>query len=256
MAIRATATGCTALPASKPTPALPTGSTWSHGPEAAKTILPEALQRNKYGFTKLDNDTIIRTNERDGQASVAYGGGERATSVPGPDGKPIAIPEGLDAGSRKIFLNEIARINADSAAGKKTNEQATAEIFANKMELSNKALDVHANQGTSLAGKIASGLPMGNYVQTKEYQQYKQASSNFITALLRKESGAAIGKQEFDRYDKEYMPQPGDGQEVLAQKAEARRVAIESMKKGAGPGYKPPTGAPGGLPSGWSVQVR
>lgn len=224
-------------------------------PEAGKTILAQALEKKQYGFQKLDGDTVLRTDPLTGKAEVAYGGGdENKNGIAGPDGKIIKYPEGLDSAGRKVFANEIARINADAAVGKKTGEQATAEIYANKMELSNKTLDTLASQGTSLTGKLTSGLPMGNYLQSPEYQKYKQAASNFITALLRKESGAAIGKEEFDRYDKEYMPQPGDGPEVLAQKTEARRVAIESMKKGAGAGYKSPTASP--LPSGWSVSVR
>jgi hypothetical protein len=227
-------------------------------PEAGKILLAQALEKKKYGFHKMDDGTLVRTDEMSGKADLAYGDNTRQGTLAGPDGKPITIPEGLDAAGRKTFINEIAKINADAAGGKKTGEQATAEIFANKMELSNKTLASVANQGSSLAGKIASGLPMGNYLQSTEYQKYKQAASNFITALLRKESGAAIGKEEFDRYDKEYMPQPGDSREVLAQKAEARQVAIDGMKKGAGPGYKSPTGtaAVPGLPSGWSVSVR
>lgn len=217
-------------------------------PEAGKTLIPDALQKHKYGFTKLDNDTLLRTDERSGKAEVAYGG-DKATSIQGPDGKMIEMPVGADP---KTWRNEITRINADVAAGKKTEVQAKAEIFANKMEQSNKSIS--DGVGTSLAGKIASGLPLGNYAQTAEYQKYKQASSNFITALLRQESGAAISKTEFDRYEREYMPQPGDGPEVLAQKNEARRVAIDGMKKGAGPGYKSPTSS--ALPSGWSVSVR
>ena len=226
-------------------------------PEAGKTILAQALEKQQPTFGVI--------GEADG-GSKAYGfidptkksvtpytppGASDDKGVMGPDGKMIPYPEGVD---KKTFRNEITKINADAAAGKKTGEQATAEIYANKMELSNKTLDTLASQGTSLTGKLTSGLPMGNYLQSPEYQKYKQAASNFITALLRKESGAAIGKEEFDRYDKEYMPQPGDGPEVLAQKTEARRVAIESMKKGAGAGYKSPSASP--LPSGWSVSVR
>lgn len=204
-------------------------------PEAGKTILAQALEKKNFGFTKLDNDTVLRTDPLTGKAEVAYGGGG---SVPmqGPDGKLIEMPQGADP---KTWRNEITRINADVAAGKKTEVQAKAEIFGNKMELANKSIS--DNVGTSLAGKIASGLPLGNYAQSADYQKYKAASSNFITALLRQESGAAISKTEFDRYEREYMPQPGDGPEVLANKAEARRVAIEGMKKGAGPGYKSPT---------------
>ncbi len=224
-------------------------------PEAGKILLAQALEKKQYGFKEIDG-TLVRTDPQTGKAELAYGGENKQGTLAGPDGKPIAIPEGLDAAGRKTFINEIAKINADAAGGKKTGEQATAEIYANKMELSNKTLDNLANQGTSLTGKLASGLPLGNYVQSSEYQKYKQAASNFITALLRKESGAAIGKEEFDRYDKEYMPQPGDSKEVIAQKADARKVAIDGMKKGAGPGYKSPTASVPGLPSGWSVSVR
>jgi hypothetical protein len=213
-------------------------------PEAGKTILAQALEKKNYGFTKLDGDTVLRQDPQTGKVEVAYGGDTKTNTIAGPDGKPITIPEGLDSAGRKTFINEIAKINADAAAGKRTGEQATAEIFANKMELSNKTLSSLANQGTSLVGKVASGLPLGNYVQSPEYQKYKQAASNFITALLRKESGAAIGKEEFDRYDREYMPQPGDSREVIAQKADARKIAIEAMKKGAGPGYKSPETSP------------
>lgn len=218
-------------------------------PEAGKTLLAQALEKKNYGFTKLDSDTVLRTDPQTGKVDVAYGGGEDRGTVAGPDGKPIPIPPGVD---RKTFVNEVSRANAKAAAGEKTEVQAKAEIFGNKMELANK--EISDNVGTSLVGKITSGLPLGNYAQSPEYQRYKQASSNFITALLRQESGAAISKSEFERYDKEYMPQPGDTSQVLAQKAEARRIAIEGMKKGAGPGYKSPTAAQ--LPSGWSVQVR
>jgi hypothetical protein len=204
-------------------------------PEAGKILLAQALEKKQYGFMKTDGDQIVRTDPMTGKAEVAYSN-DKGNAIQGPDGKMIEMPAGADP---KTWRNEITRINADVAAGKKTEVQAKAEIFANKMEQSNKSIT--DGVGTSLTGKIASGLPLGNYVQTPEYQKYKQASSNFITALLRQESGAAISKSEFDRYDKEYMPQPGDSKEVLAQKTEARRVAIDGMKKGAGPGYKGPT---------------
>lgn len=221
-------------------------------PKASEVADQRILEKKQYGFQKLDNDTVLRTDPLTGKVDVAYSS-DKGNTIQGPDGKMIEMPAGADP---KTWRNEITRINADVAAGKKTEVQAKAEIFANKMEQSNKSIT--DNVGTSLTGRIASGLPLGNYVQSPEYQKYKQASSNFITALLRQESGAAISKSEFDRYDKEYMPQPGDSKEVLTQKTEARRVAIDGMKKGAGPGYKSPAGATAvpGLPSGWSVSVR
>jgi hypothetical protein len=166
-------------------------------------------------------------------------------TVAGPDGKQITIPEGVD---RKTFVNEISRANAKAAAGEMTETQAKATIFANKMEASDAILGNLQNEGTSLLNRAAEGssyvpgsATVGHYLQSNDYQKYKQAGSNFITALLRQESGAAINKDEYVRYEKEYLPLPGDGEDVIKQKADARRVAIEGMKRGAGPSYKSPT---------------
>jgi hypothetical protein len=215
-------------------------------PEAGKTILAQALDKKNYGFQKMDDGTIVRTDPLNGSVEVAYGGDNaNKTGVAGPDGRVIPFPEGLDAAGRKTFANEIARINADAAGGKKTEVQAKSEKFANLMEVAEKNLKGIESEGLSLTGKALSNVPggLGNYGQSANFQKYTQAKNKFITSLLRDESGAAIGTQEFARYERELFPQPGDGPEVVAQKAENRKAAIEAMKKSAGPGYKPPEGA-------------
>jgi hypothetical protein len=215
-------------------------------PEAGKTILAQALDKKNYGFQKMDDGTIVRTDPLNGSVEVAYGGDTaNKRGVAGPDGRIIPYPEGLDAAGRKIFANEIARINADAAGGKKTEVQAKSEKFANLMEVAEKNLKGIESEGLSLTGKALSNVPggLGNYGQSAGFQKYTQAKNKFITSLLRDESGAAIGTQEFARYERELFPQPGDGPEVVAQKAENRKAAIEAMKKSAGPGYKPPEGA-------------
>lgn len=215
-------------------------------PEAGKTILAQALEKKQYGFQKMDDGTLVRTDPLKGTAEAAYGGGgTNLGGVAGPDGKIIPYPEGLDAAGRKTFANEIARINADAAGGKKTEVQAKSEKFANLMEVAEKNLKGIEGEGLSLTGKMLSSVPggVGNYGQSENFQKYTQAKNKFITSLLRDESGAAIGTQEFQRYEKELFPQPGDGPGVIAQKAENRKAAIEAMKKSAGPGYKAPEGS-------------
>jgi len=214
-------------------------------PDAAKTIIPE-LFTNKEKFTEIGigpdgTKQYGFVNDRD-QTVTPYKmqGGETAGTVTGPDGKQIAIPPGVD---RKTFVNEISRANAKAQAGEKTEVQAKSEKFANKMETAEKNLSGIVNEGTSVAGRGLDMVPGGNFLQSNNYQKYRQAQDNFITALLRDESGAAIGTAEFKRYERELFPQPGDGPAVIAQKAEARKTAIEAMKKSAGPGYKPPEGA-------------
>jgi hypothetical protein len=212
-------------------------------PEAGKTILAQALEKKQFGFQKMGDDTLVRTDPMTGKADLAYGGSSaNQTGVAGPDGKIIPYPEGLDSAGRKTFSNEIARINADAAGGKKTEVQAKSEKFANLMEVAEKNLRGIEGEGLSLAGKALGALPggIGNYGQSSNFQKFTQAKNKFITSLLRDESGAAIGTQEFARYERELFPQPGDGPEVVAQKAENRKAAIDAMKKSAGPGYKAP----------------
>jgi hypothetical protein len=212
-------------------------------PEAGKTILAQALEKKNYGFTKLDNDTLLRTDPLTGKAEIAYGGGDDRGTITGPDGKQIPIPPGVD---RKTFVNEISRATADATTGKKTEVQGAAEQFANRMENAEKSFGKVSNEGLGLSGatqNMTGSLPgVGNFLKTENFQKMEQAKREWVTALLRKESGAAIGKDEYTQYDRQFFPQPGDGPGVAAQKAEARRVAMEAMKKTAGPSYKSPEG--------------
>lgn len=255
-------------------------------PKAFEAYSAQLFDNNKYGFTTLPDGTIVRQDPRTGEVAPAYQGQPKAdwgvvseadgqktygwidknkrTVVPvgpepqketitGPDGKQIAIPPGVD---RKTFINEVSRAGAKAAAGEKTEVQAKSEKFGNKMELAERNLQGLENEGTGYLARSLDGLPLvggsaaTNYFQSENYQKYRQARDNFITALLRDESGAAIGTEEFKRYEKELFPQPGDAPGVIRQKAEARRIAIEAMKKSAGPGYKSPEipSATGGSP--------
>jgi hypothetical protein len=139
-------------------------------------------------------------------------------------------------------------------------EQSDAATFADRMVMSNRIIDQLEKQGTSAKGKFLDstvfgvGIPGSNYAQSKEYQQFRQARENFAYALLRRETGAAIQPFEYETIDKTYFPQPGDDKTLLAQKAQARKVALEGMQRAAGPTYSVnPTanqGAPVASPEG------
>ena len=247
-------------------------------PEIGKAMVAQALSGKQYAFTTSPDGTVIRTDAHAGTAEPVYqgglkptfgvvgesdgtktygwtdpskrtvtpyqapGGGKDDKGVMGPDGKLIPYPEGVD---RKTFRNEISKINADAAGGKKTEVQAKSEKFGNQMELAEKNIKGLEGEYTSTlgAGGFFRGteyVPGGNALQSSSYQKFRQARDSYLTALLRDESGAAIGSQEFNRREKELFPQPGDSESVIKQKRELRTVAIEGMKKAAGPGYKSP----------------
>lgn len=78
-----------------------------------------------------------------------------------------------------------------------------------------------------------TGLIRGT--QSPEYQQAKNAGDEFLQAILRKDTGAAIAKEEMSSYGSVYLPMPGDSKEVLEQKREARSRALNAMQAGMPP---------------------
>lgn len=100
---------------------------------------------------------------------------------------------------------------------------------------------VPGNLRDAAAGAVAGGRDAGfarraagNAAMSTEGQLYRQAQEDWVRAKLRRESGAVIGEEEMAREIQVYFPQPGDSEAVIAQKSEARRVATEAMRQGAG----------------------
>lgn len=92
------------------------------------------------------------------------------------------------------------------------------------------------NPAQWLAATAAENTTLGNAFVSPEIQQVRQAERNFGTAVLRRESGATIQPSEFAVMEKQYFPRPGDSKEVLAQKAQNRATAINSIRQSAGAG--------------------
>lgn len=76
----------------------------------------------------------------------------------------------------------------------------------------------------------------GNAVISPEFQQYDQARRNFVNAILRRESGAAIAESEFENANKQYFPQPFDDPATINQKRLNRQLATRLMMASAGEG--------------------
>ena len=137
------------------------------------------------------------------------------------------------------------------APPKATEGETNAAGFANQMENAEaivKQLPVGSQPGifSSMAGSVPLiGGMAERVIQPVQTQQYKQAAETWIRAKLRKESGAAIGKDEMEQEFRTYFPQVGDSATVIQQKATARQIATDAMKKSAGKSYAPLSG--GGL---------
>ena len=110
--------------------------------------------------------------------------------------------------------------------------------YARRVEESESDLQQLKKEGfdpTRQYRSLTNMLPNG--LQSDQAQRYDQAQRNFVNAVMRPESGAAISESEFDNARKQYFPQPGDSANVVMQKEANRAAKLASLKASSGPAY-------------------
>jgi hypothetical protein len=80
-------------------------------------------------------------------------------------------------------------------------------------------------------------LPDWNVTNSSEWQTYTRNAREGIAAVLRKHTGAAVTKEEWDWYFPMYYPQPGDSAEVVADKQRARISMARGLRSSSGPAF-------------------
>lgn len=122
--------------------------------------------------------------------------------------------------------------NIPTLTGKPLNDtQSTTLGYAQRLNDANTTISELGSQFTGLSSYLGAMLP--NALKSSDRQQYEQAQRNFVNAVLRKESGAAISPGEFDSAAKQYFPQPGDSQAVIDQKTQNRLRVIGTLSQSA-----------------------
>ncbi len=136
-----------------------------------------------------------------------------------------------------------------------TESEGNATGFGMRMVAANSIINDLEDSGFDLTNplNLLANTRITNYSAKPEARKVQQAKLNFMTAALRKESGAAISKSEFDTFDRQYFPQPGDDAQTAAQKRQARSLAIQALSAQAGPGARQIGQAPASG-TGWSIK--
>ena len=143
---------------------------------------------------------------------------------------------GLDQQKRQDSLNQKTSGKAPTEFQGKSalyaNRAQEAEDILSNLDYSPAALGTKdALSHTPLIGGVLGAV--GNTMMSDTNQKAEQAQRNFVNAILRQESGAVISPSEFENAKKQYFPSVGDSDAVKEQKAQNRRVAIESIKNNA-----------------------
>lgn len=120
--------------------------------------------------------------------------------------------------------------------------QSKAQLFGTRMQEADKVLADLAGAGRNFSTIGANAPFIGGLVSSldsEKGQMLDQAKRDFTNAVLRRESGAAIGADEFDNANKQYFPQIGDSPGVIAQKARNRQLAVNGILAEVPSGAKP-----------------
>jgi hypothetical protein len=198
-----------------------------------------AWEKANPGFElkEAEDGSIVGVNKRTLQAVPVTLGGAAPTAA-----EPVA---GAGMPGERV-PSTVTPLRGKGTAMSESQSNATA--YGMRMKEANAILEDLAKKGV-LKGALIEGVPLvgeslGKVLPSvlggtsEAQQQVNQAKSNFITAVLRKESGAVISDSEFDREDKKYFPQVNDSTAVIKQKENARKLAIKAIETQAGPGAK------------------
>lgn len=138
--------------------------------------------------------------------------------------------ENLDA----ITKAKMDQLAAAAKAAPLTVEQSKAVGFAQRLLFNEgvlKKVDAKGYDGSGLFDKVWTP----EFYKKEERKSYESAKQNWIAAILRRESGAAISEPEYKNADKQYFPQLGDTKDVIQQKKALRDVEVRSLFQSAGP---------------------
>jgi hypothetical protein len=202
------------------------------------------LEQEQEAFTKLQDtklEALKMAQMNDAPVSVLKAIQE-ATS-------PVGVLEaGGQYGSTDLLDRELKKLQLENIraeiAEKKnpptpttkvpTQAELTARGYGERVLDATITIEEVGSQFTGILSKISGSEFFPQGLKSDDRQKFEQAQRNFINAVLRRESGAAIAPTEFENAAMQYFPQPGDGEEVLIQKKRNRDMVTRSILREGG----------------------
>jgi hypothetical protein len=203
-------------------------------------------------FTQRQGDEEVTFEIRNGQpVEVARGSAFNPNPLVTFSAEPTAVADPSSPTGVRFVRKDQAVGKAAPASAKPAEYERAAKGYFDRMQASEAIMAEVGPKGVPTEVTEAVGaLPLiGDYARRKtmsvEQQRFRQAQEDWVRAKLRKESGAVIGAKEMVDEIRTYFPMPGDSPEVIAQKAQARQIAIGGMRDMAGATVPPsPSPAP------------
>lgn len=215
-------------------------SRFQNGQQVLGAQTPGAIAADRVAETTAGSGRISANASMMNAGTAATREGRLASAPQGPQWRNVdaaeAQREGLGSGVWQVneSTGQYSRRASDDRPNYNANESIAA-TFAARMSQSSDDMQRLVSEGYEVTD-LSARLPYRALDQ--QQRQWRQAQSNWVRANLRKESGAVIGDNEMADEIANYFPQPGDGPDILAQKARARATAERGMIGSSGGAYE------------------
>lgn len=199
---------------------------WSDLSKPEKALLKEYSQRDPEGFMKLFGNALNkRETEGDDKELRVFDSMLDKAGVTDPAQRQQEWLKFTGRRGGGVVVN----------TGNLTEGQGKAVSFGMRAEEANKnatEIEGRSQEPGSVLQRVKDMLgPVGNMINSDDAQLHNQAKREFInTAILRQDSGAAIADSEYDKYNKAYFPEVGDGPANIKRKQEARERAVKGLE--------------------------
>lgn len=194
--------------------------------------------KDQVGFAMPDANALLSasTSRANNAASIAAENARASQGVTyqqDSEGNFVALPNKMPL-NQQVVATPVLGIDGNRLQSPKQQlnaDQSKAALFGSRMQNAHNILNSLSSAGVTTSNIGSTGMfsPLVNAAQSGQQQQLDQAKRDFVNAVLRRESGAAISPSEFDSAEKQYFPSIGDSAEVIKQKANARMISIRGL---------------------------
>jgi hypothetical protein len=151
------------------------------------------------------------------------------------DGRPWYVRPDGSVDPAYLEAQKAGRTTINMDGGQKLTEGQSKDVgFLSRGSMANEDLAGVESALTQIDQTVASKIPLGEFYTSPEFKQAKRSADEFLAVILRKDTGAAVTKQEFDLYGPMFLPAPGDDEQTLSMKREARQRALDAIYLGLG----------------------
>jgi hypothetical protein len=180
----------------------------------------------------------IGTEQAQGRAADALADARRMSAASGGGGSSIPsatsdVPAVSTTPNLKLTASNVPAVSTTPNLKLTEGQSKDVGFYLRAVAANEGFTEDRVKALTSDKQALVRAVPVaGRKLQSDASRQATQVASNFIAAVLRKDTGAAVTDKEFAFYKDIFIPQWGDDNVTLGLKAQAREAFLTGLRNG------------------------